>query len=67
VPRGKNAGFSLWGDVRYVLAASGAAIFFGLNGVLWIVRPPGGVWLALSALLGVAFFGGMLWYVTRER
>jgi len=57
----------MWGDVRQVLAVSGAVIFFGLNGLLWTVRPPAVLWLVLSVLLGASFFGGMLWYVTRER
>lgn len=54
------------GDVRDVLGVLGAASFFALNGVLWVIRPDPLLWLVAASALGVAFFSGMLWYVTQE-
>ena len=47
------------------LAAVGALLWFGLNGLLWYARPPDLLWLLGSGLLGVAFFAAFQWYVTR--
>jgi hypothetical protein len=52
--------------MRHVLGVLGAASFFALNGVLWVMRPDGVFWLVAASVLGIAFFSGMLWYVTQE-
>ena len=51
--------------VRNVLGAAAAGLWFGLNGLLWYARPPDRLWLFGSVVLGVIFFGGFLWYVSR--
>jgi hypothetical protein len=43
-----------------------AIVWFVLIGPLWYVRPPDLVWLLASVVLGICFFAGFLWYVTRE-
>jgi hypothetical protein len=40
----------------HVAAIIGAIIWFGLNGLLWYLRPTGNIWLLGSAILGVIFF-----------
>jgi hypothetical protein len=52
--------------VRNVLGATAIGIWFCLNGLLWYARPPDRLWLLGSLVLGVIFFGGFLWYVSRE-
>jgi len=52
--------------VRSVLGATAVGIWFCLNGLLWYARPPDGLWLSASLVLGVIFFGSFLWYVSRD-
>jgi hypothetical protein len=40
----------------HVAAIIGAIIWFGLNGLLWYLRPTDNIWLLGSAILGVIFF-----------
>ena len=40
--------------------------FFVLNGLLWSVRPTGGVWLLASVVLGVIWGAIFLRLITRE-
>lgn len=49
-----------------MLAVISTIVWFVLVGLLWYARPPDLVWLFASAVLGICFFGGFLWYVTRE-
>jgi len=49
--------------VRTILAALAVFGWFALNGLLWFVRPPDVLWLTGSAILGVLFFGGFLWFL----
>jgi len=47
------------------IAIVGAVIWFCLNGLLWYVRPSNSYWLIGSAILGVLFFGGFMFYLQR--
>jgi hypothetical protein len=47
----------------HIVAILGAVIWFGLNGLLWYVRPTDFIWLMGSAILGVVFFTGFFVYL----
>jgi hypothetical protein len=47
----------------HVAALAGAIIWFGLNGLLWYMRPSDLLWLLGSAILGVIFFAGFFVYL----
>jgi uncharacterized membrane protein len=47
----------------HVAALAGAIIWFGLNGLLWYMRPSDLLWLLGSAVLGVIFFAGFFVYL----
>jgi hypothetical protein len=42
-------------------------LFLILNGGLWYLRPSGGVWLAASIILFLAWLAAFLWAVTRPK
>jgi hypothetical protein len=49
----------------HAVAVVGAVIWFCLNGLLWYVRPSNSYWLIGSAILGVLFFAGFMFYLKR--
>lgn len=48
-----------------VAAIVAAILWFVLTGLLWYAKPPGAIWLIGSLALGLVWFTGFLWYVTR--
>ncbi len=51
--------------MRAILALA-VLVWFALSGLLWFMRPPDVLWLLGSAILGVLFFGGFLWYLVAK-
>ena len=49
--------------MRTILTAVAVVAWFASIGLLWFVRPSDVLWLLGSAVLGVVFFGGFLWYL----
>jgi uncharacterized membrane protein len=49
--------------MRTIVAALAAVAWFASAGLLWFLRPSDVLWLLGSAILGVVFFGGFLWYL----
>jgi hypothetical protein len=47
----------------HALAIIGVVIWFGLNGLLWYMRPSDLLWLLGSAVLGAIFFAGFFVYL----
>ena len=47
----------------HYLAIIAAVVWFGLNGLLWYVKPTDSLWLLGSAILGVFFFAGFFVYL----
>jgi hypothetical protein len=47
----------------HYLAIIAAVVWFGLNGLLWYVKPTDNLWLLGSAILGVFFFAGFFVYL----
>jgi hypothetical protein len=47
----------------HVVAIIGAAIWFGLNVLLWYVKPGELYWLLGSSVLGAIFFAGFFLYL----
>lgn len=47
----------------HCLAIIAAMVWFGLNGLLWYVKPTDNLWLLGSAILGVFFFAGFFVYL----
>jgi hypothetical protein len=50
-----------------VLAVAGTILWFLLVALLWSTRPGELVWFAGSMILGVAYFVGFFFYVTRRK
>jgi len=50
----------------HVLMIVATIVWFVLVGLLWYARPGDVTWLAGSLVLGVSYFAGFLWYVTRS-
>ena len=50
----------------HVLMIAATIVWFVLVGLLWYARPGEVMWLVGSLVLGVAYFAGFLWYVTRS-
>jgi hypothetical protein len=49
--------------MRAILMAFAVVAWFACTALLWFMRPSDVLWLLGSAILGVVFFGGFLWYV----
>ena len=49
----------------HVLMIVATIVWFVLIGLLWYLRPSDVIWLVGSLALGVVYFVGFLWYVTR--
>ena len=49
--------------MRAMLTALAVTAWFAGNGLLWFIRPSDVLWLLGSAILGIVFFGGFLWYL----
>jgi len=49
----------------HAIAIAGAVLWLGLNGLFWYAKPPELHWLLGSSILGVIFFAGFFWYLTR--
>ena len=47
----------------HYLAIIAAVVWFGLNGMLWYVKPTDNLWLLGSVILGVFFFVGFFIYL----
>jgi hypothetical protein len=45
------------------VAITGVVVWFGLNGLLWYIRPSDLLWLVGSAALGVIFFTAFFVYL----
>ena len=50
-----------------LLAVVGTLLWFLLVGLLWYAKPDELFWFAGSMLLGIAYFTGFFWYVTRPK
>jgi hypothetical protein len=50
-------------SMRTILMAFAVVAWFASIGLLWFLRPSDVLWLLGSAVLGVVFFGGFLWYL----
>jgi hypothetical protein len=50
-----------------VLAAAATVVWFLLVALLWSARPGDLLWLGGSLLLGVLYFTGFFFYVTRPK
>jgi len=50
----------------HVAASVATILWFFLNGLLWYAKPPGDIWLIGSLALGIVWFYGFFWYVTRS-
>lgn len=51
----------------HIAMVLGTIVWFVLVGLLWYMRPGEAAWLIGSLLLGVVWFTGFAWYVTRRR
>lgn len=51
----------------HVLMVIGTIVWFALVGLLWSLRPGDVAWFAGSMMLGIAYFMGFFWYVTRSK
>jgi hypothetical protein len=51
----------------HVLMGLGTIAWFGLIALLWYARPGDLLWFAGSMALGIVYFAGFFWYVTRPR
>ena len=51
----------------HVLMVIGTILWFILVGLLWYARPGDVFWLAGMMALGIAYFTGFFWYVTRSQ
>jgi len=49
------------------LMAIGTILWFFLVGLLWYLRPGDVSWFAGSMVLGIIYFAGFFWYVTRPK
>jgi len=50
-------------SMRTIVTALAVVAWFASTGLLWFLRPSDVLWLLGSAVLGVVFFGGFLWYL----
>jgi hypothetical protein len=50
-----------------ILAIAGSLVWFLLTGLLWYAKPSDVLWFAGSLLLGVVYFVGFFFYVTRPK
>ena len=51
----------------HLLAIIATLLWFMLTGWLWYVRLPDVLWFWVSLALGIAWFVGFFWYVTRPQ
>ena len=51
----------------HALMVVGTIVWFVLVGLFWYVRPGDVLWLAGTMALGIAYFMGFFWYVTRPK
>jgi hypothetical protein len=51
----------------HVLMVIGTIVWLALVGLLWYVRPDDVLWFAGSMVLGIAYFIGFFFYVTRSQ
>lgn len=49
------------------LMLTGTIAWFALVGLLWSARPGDLLWFLGSLILGVLYFAGFWWYVTRPK
>ena len=49
--------------MRTILTTVAVAAWFACAALLWFMRPSDALWLLGSAVLGLVFFGGFLWYL----
>ena len=51
----------------HAMMVIGTVLWFVLVGLLWHVRPGGIAWFAGSMILGIVYFTGFFYYVTRSQ
>ena len=51
----------------HLLMVVATILWFAGVGLLWYLRPDDATWFAGSMVLGVLYFVGFSWYVTRQK